>query len=994
MRRTKKLWIAGLLSVAVLVGVAGHFVLQSDAEKAKVVNCEVQEKYIYGEKISLPIGDVSYKGEERPATSSYIVYPSGKANNGTDIVLTESGQYRIVYEADFGGRTVQAEKKFLVDKSLLSVSSEKSSAEIKDNKIQVAVAGEDVFTYNKAMDLSTATKEKPLLNMEVSPSTVGTADALQVKIRFTDLYNPENYLTLTLKCLGEEWANGQIYIAAGAANQPQIGVENLEDPANTNIHVNDIFGTPVYFSMVGVPISSMDSQLKVYFDYEQKALYVDREIYSGGQNRMIVDLDDSAYFGTDIWEGFTTGEVKMTVWAENYQSSLCHLTFNELNGESDFSVVGDDEAPRVTVNTGYAEDKLPHALVGQPFKLYEARAFDKYDGETAVVASAYYKYYSEKPVKLDVVDGTFTPNKEGVYTLEYKSVDESGNIATECVKVNAVKNDGLKVKLKDALTETTTGTTVKVLEDIVCSDQSGNVDYTITAKNAETDETVEINKNTKEFIPMSDGNWEITVAVNDYVSSVSKTFNIKSNHTSQPQVYGNVAMQHHFILGASYELPVLNAYDFSSGKGVESPMALYVIEEGKKETEVADGKYVPQKAGNVKLIYRLTVDGKACERVYKAQVVDVGYKGGLSLDKYFVVTKGSVSAAKEATNITYTTKEDAKLEFVNYVQVKKLDLSFQVGKKNQYNRINLYLTDTLTGKQVKLSYIRTKAGTKFCINDGIQVDVASSFEGMDRNFAMSYVNETHMLSAANGTSLQIDTYTDGSKFNGFTDQLAMFAIELADVKGESQFVMNSINGQSMNNTRLDRFAPQILVETKAGDRSLNEEVTLPGAFVYDVLDPISTLTLTVTDPKGEVVKSTEGILLDGTQDVTKDVTLKLEKYGDYTISYTAEDGKGKSTEYMYAITAKDTTAPTVTLKRHKTSAKVGAEVKIAEAEAQDDVSEKCNVAAYVYDPQGVWVQTKDGKFEATMQGVYTVRYMVSDKGGNYTFTSYKIDVKE
>lgn len=995
MNRGKKKGLAGLVFGMILILAAGGFAFRSKAEKAKLIGCDVQAKYTLGENLVLPTGQVSYKGEKKPATSVYLVYPSGKANNGETVTLSEEGQYRIVYHADFDGKEMTAEKTFMVDKSLLSVSSEKSTAEIKNKQIHIALASEDVFTYNKALDLSEATKETSLINMEMNPQTVGTADAMKVKIRFTDLYDPENYLTLTIQQTStDDWAESQCYILAGAANQSQVGVENLEDVTKTNIHKNDVFGAPVYFSLRGKPISSIASKLNISFDYEQKILYADREIYSGGQNRMIVDLDDSAYFGTDLWNGFTTGEVKMTIWAENYQASQCHMILNILNGESDFSAKGDDEAPQISVNTGYDEADLPHALVGKAFPLYEARAFDKYDGETEVTASAYYKYYSENPIKLAVKDGCFTPEKEGVYTLEYRSTDESGNIATECVKVYAKKGDGLKIKLKDALTETTTGSTVRVLKDIAASDASGRVQYEIVAKHAQQEEPVSIPVKTKEFTPMRDGNWEITVTAKDYVQTVTQTFNIKADHTSQPQVYEEAAVQHYFILGATYTLPTLTAYDFSSGTGEEKAMSVYVKEKKENETELKDGVYVPTKAGEVNVIYRLTVDGKSCEKVYTAKVIDTGYQGDLDLSSYFTVTKGSVKVSKEATNVTYTADQAAQLEFVNFVQVKRLEFSFMIGQKNNFGRLNFYLTDTLTGKQVRLSYRKTAGGTKFSVNGGIELDVASSFVAKDRNFSLTYANDTHMVSAADGTNVKIDTFTDGSAFTGFTDSVAFFAVEIEDVKGTSQFVVNNLNGQSLNNTRIDRFAPQVLVETKSGDRGLDEEITLPGAFVYDTLDPVSSLTLTVTDPKGKAVQTKDGVSLDGTQDVTKDVTFCLTQYGDYTIRYYAEDGKGKVNEYVYAVTAKDTVAPEVTIKRHKNSAKVGAEVLTAETETKDNVSGKCTVNVYVYDPNGVRVQVEDGRFEATKQGVYTVRYMVSDESGNYTFASYEVDVKE
>lgn len=994
MSRTKRV-LAGVLVFCMIFGLAtNRFVYEVEAQKAKVANCDINAEYELGTTFTVPSGDVSYKDETKSSDKFYVVFPSGKAKNSTEIVLEEEGQYNVVYQAKFGETTISAKKTFVVKKSLFSVRSDKSTAIIKDNKINVALATDDTFTYNKAMDLSTATKEKSLLTLEMNPNEKGKADALALKIRFTDLYDTENYLTITLKNTGDIMSGTQSYISAGASNQPQVGVENLEDAVNTNVHVNDTFGTPVYFSMTGTPMSSMDTQLKLYMDYENLQLFVDREIYSGAQNRMIVDLDDSNYFGTDIWKGFKTGEVKMTIMAENYQSSTCNFTLAEVNGETEFNDLGDSEPPVIKVESGYKEDNLPKALVGKPYKLFKADAFDKYDGKIDVMSSVYYKYYTSNPVKLQVKDGTFTPTEVGIYTIEYKSVDTSGNEATKCLKIYAIKSDGLKVELKKAAKDTFTGQAVKVVDDIVCSDNSGKIEYSIVAKNLETGEETQISASNKLFTPMSDGKYQIIVKVNDYVSTVEKTFEIESKHTSQPQIYDNVAMQNYFIKGAKYQIPNLSGYDFSSGKGKLKDMRIFVVEKGGKEKEITDGYYTPEKIGDVKIIYRLTVDGLSCEKVYKAKVVDTGYTGDLELDKYFAVTNGDVKAKKEATHITYSTKADARLEFVNFVQTKKLSFSFQVGKKNDYNRINIYLTDSLTKKQVKVSYRKKGDIVECSVNDDVWIEAKCSFTGMDRNFSFEYSNDTMIVVPATGINLKVDKYTDGCKFEGFTDSMAIFALELEDVKGESQLVVNNLNSQSMNNTKIDRFAPEIIVDTKSGDRGIGEDVKFDGAFAYDTLDPISTLTMSVTDPDGKAVKDNDGVALDGKQDPGKDYTIKLAKYGDYTVTYVATDGKGKSTEYVYAITSKDVEAPKVEIKKHKDYAKKGDNIKIAEVETSDNITKKCKVNSFVFDKNGVSVEVKDGKFTATMSGTYSVRYMVSDESGNYTFESYKIDVKE
>ena len=74
-----------------------------------------------------------------------------------------------------------------------------------------------MFTYNEVLQLSSMSKDTPLFNMAFNPNVVGMADATRVKIRLTDLFDEENYITLCLNNIPESWANGHIYMTAGAA---------------------------------------------------------------------------------------------------------------------------------------------------------------------------------------------------------------------------------------------------------------------------------------------------------------------------------------------------------------------------------------------------------------------------------------------------------------------------------------------------------------------------------------------------------------------------------------------------------------------------------------------------------------------------------------------------------------------------------------------------------------------------------------------------------
>ncbi len=993
MSKKKMILWALLLSICIACTV-GYLGLQTSAASAEIVDCEIPAEYRKDAEITMPDGKVSYKGQETDPEIKYVVFPSGKAKSGETIVLSEAGKYELVFKAKFDGVLVSAKKSFVVKKSLLQVNNDSSSAEIADNKIKVSLSPDDVFTYNAVLDLTAASAELPLLDMEFTPSTIGTADATRVKVRLTDLYNEENYVTISLNHFTDVWAAGHIYVTAGAAHQPQIGVENAGDPAGMKAFVNDTFGygAAINVAMSGLPKSPVDTHLTMYYDNAEKVFRADRESYSG-INQLIVDLDEPLWFGDNIWEGFTTGEVRMTIFATNYQSATCNFTIHTIGGVSEFTDTGDVSAPSISVNTDYQAENIPSALVGKPYPIFDAVAVDGHDGKIPATPSVFYKYYSEKPVEVAVDNGSFTPAKEGTYVIEYMAEDLSGNVATKCVSVNAVKGDGLQVTLQDMVTETDTGIPVKVISAVDYTDASGNVTYSVKAKNPATAEEIEVDPQTLSFIPMVDGEWEITVTVKDYISTVVKTFTMKSKHTTQPQVYDTVGVPRYFILGATYQMPELCGYDFSSGAGVATAMDVYVTESTGEERKVENGKYIPENAGSVKLTYRLTVDGNVCEKSYDAAVVDTGYTGNLDLSKYFVVTAGSAAAQSDNASITYEVSEDTTFDFVNFVQVKNFTFAYQVGEKNAFNQVNVYLTDIVTGKQVKVSYNRTDDGAAVSINGGAETKLASSFDGMNKNFALEFLGDTHTVSPEAGIELEVKKFLDGSDFTGFTDNVARLSIEVEGVSGASQIVMKNLNTQTLNNATVDRFAPQIIVETMSGDRGKGDRFTLEGAFAYDVLDPITVVTLDVTGPDGAYVTDENGVVLDGSQDVTKDYSFVIEELGDYVIRYVIKDGKGKTDNYVYAITAKDVTGPTITLLKHKDSVKAGETVTLAGTEVTDNITEECTVVAYVFDPEGANITVTDGKFEAAVAGVYTVRYMAFDEDGNYAFASYEINVK-
>jgi hypothetical protein len=186
----------------------------------------------------------------------------------------------------------------------------------------------------------------------------------------------------------------------------------------------------------------------------------------------------------------------------------------------------------------------------------------------------------------------------------------------------------------------------------------------------------------------------------------------------------------------------------------------------------------------------------------------------------------------------------------------------------------------------------------------------------------------------------------------------------------------------------------MLIETHSGDRTINTLFTLPAAMAADVLDPSFSFTLTVTDPNGGIVKDTSGTALNSSVDAGGSYRFVMDKYGDYTISYTSADTRGNRAAYSYGITIVDSERPVIELSGGDRSAKVGKRVSLASANVFDNLTASPRVAVCVQDPDGVFFSVSDGAFTPAAEGIYRVMYMAEDESGNAAFASYTVTVTE
>lgn len=142
--------------------------------------------------------------------------------------------------------------------------------------------------------------------------------------------------------------------------------------------------------------------------FEVRWDYAERRVY--GTSSLICDLDESLFF-TSLWDGFTTGEVYMSIHAEGYQNSLMNMVITDI-GDRKLSdnVFCDVDAPTLTVDyADYTASTVPDAQLNRPYRVFDATAYDSRDGQLPVTTNVYYNYRSTSKARIPVDNGVFTP---------------------------------------------------------------------------------------------------------------------------------------------------------------------------------------------------------------------------------------------------------------------------------------------------------------------------------------------------------------------------------------------------------------------------------------------------------------------------------------------------------------------------------------------------------------------------------------------------------
>ena len=988
--------------------------------EAELSEIQIQSEYSIGEEIEIPDATISVDGEAYQTVKTLIM-PDGTTVALDKVVLKQSGNYTIQYKALINGKAVEKSVGFVVLNNMFEIKGEKSTVTYGSNPylpedvqgLNLTLTAGETFVYNHVIDVTDLMKSDRLIQFYVTPKEKGTGEFSSLCIKLTDVYDNNNFVTVKFNAylteIGRLWK--YLYTSAAANGQDFKGLD--WDP-NTNrktmivyndekydLFTNNIKGLESRTSFTGevhdayCPNGFIDNYDYLSFDYAERQLYAK---YGYGGRDMIIDLDEPLFYEDNLWEGFTSNKVILSLYVEGLTASSANFFISDLYG-ADLSqnAFKDGVAPDIIVDCDeYETNALPKAYVGKSYNLFDATAIDNLEGAVDVSTQVYYNYYSGQRTQVAIIDGAFVPKYAGTYTIVYTASDGIGNISRKTLDVTCKNGQTeMQIVLGNYALTTDVRTETAVARYGVTG-ANGNCTIEILARAKDGTEEIVVDSQTRTFTPMHAGTYEIVYTASDYTHTVTKSYELVVNRPALPVIEKCTDLPKYMIKGATYGINTVKAHDYSSSATKAFDAEIYIKEDDESDETKYANAYQVNASSSVTVIYKASNGNGTATAEYKIPVVDVKYGDATNVEiKNYFQGVGFVSELKTDHALyvkSYDGAVNAQLDFINSVDVNNFRLSFAIpdGYWN-FDSLNVVLKSvTDSSEQLTITFEKVGAQLRVFVN-GYKGKVFSFDYTLGETIDLVY-NKGENLLMVNG-SYTYDLKTSRGVFDGFTGNLAEMNVAFGGVDGDVAIGINRLLTQSFFVGSLDFNMPAILERQEVSFvGKINETITLFACDYFDLFDPNLTISFSAYGPDGETLMSVDGVLLENA-DPHKDYQILLDAYGTYEVQYSAKDFAGNMNRYSYVVTVKDRIAPTVTLSdSYTTTCKKGDKVTVASVTAMDDTGTECSYYTIVVKPGGV-VETFDETFVADAWGVYYVYYYVSDLEGNVTLLSYQVTAK-
>lgn len=944
---------------------------------------ETEKIYERDTLLMLPVC-VSENGETGVAE---VVYPSGKVSGGEMVYLDEVGGYVLKYSFAANENEYEICRYFDVVNTGASVFKAVSNAEIVNDAtapeyfgyeyngvgVNIKKDGATVM-YDGILDLSRSTKKDVLLDILVTPQTAGVEEFKYFWITLTDIHDADRYISICIR--DDPWGSLQ-QSRCSVKTSSMVDYWGQYTQGNFNPMVNN--GTLVATSFFGkFSETFMAHSLKLYYDAEENAVYVSKTAHAyelEDDRYLVLDLDDEDVLGSAYtFDGFTTGEVYLTIEAEGVSSANASYIIKTVAGQDlGGAMLSGDSFPSMIVDI---ENTAPDGLTGSKYKIFRASAYDVIDGTLEVSSEIYKKeggglvrYYNP----LNTGD-YFVPDQAGIYYIVYQAKNSAGRIITKEVGIT----------VKDKLSDFSIDFGTPLPDEMFTGEKLNIGDYSILGGSGKTECTVKIVYNGKEetageiFQPTESGKYTLRFYLSDYVRTETLEMDISVTDGGLP-IFDEFSVPEYALAGKRIVFALPEAKVYEKGEIYDAAVKITVTENGKETVLAANAYDVTGTDGEILNVkYEISANGKIFEKVYTVNIVSPE-----KLKDYWIAE--NAEAEELADSLLFrATAEKTVLKFINATLYGNYSLSFQINEGyNDFDAVGIVLSDSeKTAEQVEIEFRKGPNTSAVYVNGKYKGETAATFFGSIQNFYISLDADYNLYDYGGKLICKLDSYINNTIFTGFSSGKIYTQIAFSGNKGTSGIRLFTLGNQTFYDSYYDEIKPVITFDSEFDYvKTIGDEVVLSGAYAYDVLDPETELNVTVR-VDGETVFS--GAYRD-------DLRFTIDKEGEYIITFTCADSSGNNARTTRTFIAVAEGGVNINVNGSvPESGKTGKTIKLPSASV--DSAGDYELFIFVIDPLGRFMAAEKS-FTPEINGVYIVRYAVQTSGGNIYFQDYHITVK-
>lgn len=1025
----KKLF-TGLLAATLLCGClfglkTPQNSFSSAAEKYAVESQTDFSSLRYGSYFNLPqsVKIVVNENTKVTSTDGRLTFPDGIVYGSGTHLLNQTGEYTLSYYAEYNGKTIFAEEKFVISDKNWTVSSAKSStvfgeltgfgATVKkdgadvswaDGKqgIRVSLAEGDTFNYNVPVNVYEMGNIVDLFkiypNMRETAETdkdlqyTNTVNCSYVTVKLVDVYDSANYVEFLL------WGDTiSFYNSAGWSGQSPVGLEPCTcsgicvnakkaeyEGARYHKHTITRYEKSRQWGVSTRAWTSKELVLKGGFNAQWDI--ATNRIYSKVENKstLITDLDDSVLHDENIFPGFSTGEVFVEIQPQVYSGGgnieieieeLLGLSGNALNE----ALYVDSTAPVVEINARKTDDTGVYATKNVEISIPECTVRDlNFYGD--LKANVYYNYGSSEQVVVYLKNGKFTPGQSGTYTLVYRATDSFGNTGYTTMQYNVIDEMPFVFE-KEKLSGIEAGEWNKLPDLSV----KGNNATPLVTPSVTDPKGNECKVENGSFFVEYTGEYTIVYEIKDNVYTEKYMYTVTTNSESGTHFYDEPMLPRCFVKDATYDIYALNAYTISEEGKTPHGSVVYVSVDGGefiKLTEETKAEFVVAAKESVQFEYRFQ---NASKRSEKIPVIDVAYTAeNKTYENYF--TGNYAQLAKQSNQIDFCfngSETTGKFEFISPLLFKGFTATFLVPKTlENYSSVTIQICDYANLKTENLiEYIKTAQGVSVSVNGGKAQKHKDTFEG-------SYTIQI------NGDEIILDS-TARFSVNRFESRLCLLKISLGGITGESVISLKDLNGNRLREqtkeTDLVIGYDSPVGTYKRGTTYTTSTALANGAFTICT----ESATKISVSKDGKIVNDINGKSIDRLP-ASVQYTFNLDEAGTYKIEYEAEVGKEKA-RVQAIVVVSDTIPPKITFENglnetKYVKVKAGTEYTFASFTVSDNLTpaDELIVTVFVRDYNFNTLQVGGTSITFMYRGYYVIQVYCTDADGNYATAYYYV----